>query len=450
MFIFINKVNAETFYSDYYEVESIVGLNEDEFKINTYKLYNKYKIEYENLGYIEDKSEYIKNENDYIYKDIVTDKTSGDEYITVYLNDIEQYKNSIKFGTVNKSKFYEVEIYNGDEKIKYETNDLENISYMFDNNFETYYKHNNILQYIMFKFLNKYNLEDIKFVIYTKESLGNTSFLLYTEPRIKIELNNNIDRKHIISFKIDYENVGRVDYIYKDKVKLYKYYKENKIILNEYVKDEENIILDDFKIVNEYFKRDKLVLKDDLIIDNTNIKLDDFIEYSNGEIKIDCDIDYNKNGIYKCNFLINNLNIEKNIVVDIPIKKDDKVSEILNEESSNSNEVFNEEIEAEKLLMNENNTVKENNITKKNTIKHINKKIKKNSINEKNIKLDNKVLENNNKKILSYKNNIVEQKDTKRISLKFYMIIILFILSIIKIIRIYCRKYLKNNKNKLY
>lgn len=456
MFIFIIEVKAETFYSDYYKVETIDGLKEDEVSVETFKLYNTYKIEYEDLGYIEENNKFIKDEKDYILKDIETDSSSGDEYININLNHIDQFKTGIKFNIVTtNTKFSEIEIYNNDEKLMYETTDLHDISNLYDNNLDTYYEHQNTLQNIRFGFFNRCNLEEIKFVIYTKANSINTKFFLYTDPRIYINLDNSVDRKHIITFKIDDSNVSKVDYSYIDKIKLFRHYKKNEIVLNEFVIGGENIILDDYKIENVYYKRDKIILNDELIINNRNIKVEDFIEYSNGEVTIDCNLDYYTNGIYKCNFNLNDLNIEKNIVVDInenvEFNKEiiiDNISKEIENIAVQNISVDNELKDNKNIVAyNINDDVSKNFVRKYNAYSklNVNKKQKEDFTDKHNDrekytnKPEEKILLNNKK-----------NKNKLKLYFEIIFFIIIILLGIIKIIRIYCRKGLKNKKYNLY
>lgn len=322
---YIRKVNAEVIYGNYYKVDTIKEEQVDEIRINSYKLYNTYKIEYEDLGYIEENDLYIKDLNDYIYEEKLCDNINNStEYATVNLSKINKEKLALTIGNINLgAKINEIEVYYKGEKVNYEIGNEEdfnkfglNIDKIYDNNLETFYSHNVSYLSIYIKFIEKYNLEDIQLIIHT-DGNNKIGFLFYYDNRPQIILNNNDITKHIISFNITDDNVGNVEYLYKKNIKLYKHYKENFIKENVYVKEGDNLILGDYIEINEYYKRDKLVLNDNLIIDSKDKLVENFIEYSSDNVNVLCNIDYQINGVYKCNFILNDINIEKDIFVNI-------------------------------------------------------------------------------------------------------------------------------------
>jgi len=219
--IFVKCANAESIYGGYYRVDTLNVQNVDEIKINSYKLYNTYRIEYDDLGYIEENDEYIKDENDFIYGEKISDKNSGsDEYIVVNLSDANKEKLGFKMGNISYGlMIYELEIFHKGEKVEYVVGNKSefvkydlNIDNISDNDLDTYYSHDINHLYIHIKFLEKYNMEDIEIVIHTKES-NDKSFLFYYDNRPKVVLHNNVDRKHIINFNITDENIGLVEYL---------------------------------------------------------------------------------------------------------------------------------------------------------------------------------------------------------------------------------------------
>ena len=60
LILFIRNVDAETFYGTYYKVDNIYNEPTDEIKKEEYKLYNTYKINFIDLGYLQENNEYVK------------------------------------------------------------------------------------------------------------------------------------------------------------------------------------------------------------------------------------------------------------------------------------------------------------------------------------------------------------------------------------------------------
>ena len=320
LILFIKSVDAETFYGEYYKVDEIYNDPLDEIKIEENKLYNTYKINYRDLGYLEENDIYIKDENDYIEQIINSSEEdiNSDEYITISTLSLE--RNTIFLGEVsNNFKVSEIEVYYKGEKINYEINNehlYKDIEKIKDNNLTTFYENNRLNNNLVLNLKEFYPSIDLKVIIYTEEN-SFMSFKLYIDNKIPIELGKN--KKHIINFINDKSSID-AEYNYLLNKKVYRYYEEEKIPQNIYVKDGENILLDDYIIESVYYRRDKLILNDNLVITNEKQDINDFIEYSNGDIILNNNIDYTKNGIYQCEFILNNLKVEKDIVVDIKDK----------------------------------------------------------------------------------------------------------------------------------
>lgn len=92
-------VSAETIYGEYYKVDSVSNYIEDEIKVESYNVYNTYRLEYEDMGYIEDNDLYIKDKNDYIIKNY--------DY-NVLINTSSKYEsiNSLVIGDLNMHSKY--------------------------------------------------------------------------------------------------------------------------------------------------------------------------------------------------------------------------------------------------------------------------------------------------------------------------------------------------------
>lgn len=435
---FIKEVSAETIYGNYYKVDNINNYNNDEIKIDTYKIYNTYKIEYEDLGYMEENDDYIKDEKDFIYqKNLTENYKESDEYIVVNATTMNAKKVGITFGNISKSNFNEIEIFYKNEKIDYTINNLEdyeyfnlNVNNIKDNDIETYYTHSINHLSMGIGFQKVYDIEDISIIIHSKKGINNI-FLIYIDNRPKIILNNEIDRKHIIKFKLNDNYEKEVEYFYDNEIKLYKYYKENKIKTNIYVKDGDNLILDDYKIINNYYTREKIILKENLVIEKKDQKISEFIEYSTGEVKQECNINYEINGYYKCKFILNDIEVLKDVFVNI--KENETINEVENNDNLNYQKQYKKEVKedyiesinasynksnAHQKIKKEKNKIKK---SKKNNIKYVS------SSNDSEEKIKNLNDRKQNNKIKT-----INKNKKYRILLIFIVIIIINVLIIIK------------------
>lgn len=317
-FITIN-VKAETIYGQYYKVNSLNNEPLDEVKIERYKIFNTFETIYKDLGYLEENNIYIKDENDYIEKEVILTEPKDNTIFVEVITPVEEIDKIILKDKTKNIKIYEIEVYYQDKKIEYTVDDIgyypvigENIiTSIYDNDTNTYYKDRRPNLPLELNLMNKYNLEDLKIIIYSDNDIL-PKFNLDLGHLININLYN---KKHIITFKNS--EIQDAIYSYKDIIKLYKYYEEQKLKKDIYVKEGKNLLLDDFKIIEEFYKREKIVLKDNLTITNTKDDINSLIEYSSNKVITKCDINYTKNGNYQCKFILNDINIEKNILVNI-------------------------------------------------------------------------------------------------------------------------------------
>lgn len=461
--IFIRNTYAETFYGEYYKVDNIDGLNEDLIKIDSYKIYNTFKLEYEDMGYMMENDDYLKDEDDYIYEEsLVNEYRDSDTHIKI--NTTYENMDILHFNYLSENiKIYEVEFYYKNEKINYTINNLNHfldinqldITNINDGNYDTYYTNIITHQYlracISFNLLKMYNLNDLKIVVYTKQG-DNSDITMVLDNYKYFELYNNIDRKHIITFNTVDKVNENVEYFYKERIKLYKYYKENKIILNNYVREGDNLILDDYNIVNEYYKRDKIILKDDFIINNKDMTIDDFIEYSSGNLVKDCDINYDVNGKYNCKFILNDIKIEKEVIVDIEdnyevfkenvyeiIKDNTLENKTIEEKNNTDNKLINhtvvyEEINESTNIIDNTNKEEKTKLKKKNNTKKVSmpKKENKNDDLTDEKKCEINLKHNKNEKLIKLENS---KKDKLNIIFKILLFIIIFFLEILFIIK---------------
>ena len=430
---FCNNIYAETFYGEYRSVLEVGNYKEDEVYKESYKIYNTYKKEYIDLGYIEDNELYIKDENDYVEKVI-----DNDEYIEIVTPTSSVFQ-FLFYNIPINTKINELEIYIKETKDNYSIynkHKLGNtINYLNDNNLNTSFIqiYDKTISILLSK---RFNINDIILVFHTDICNDVNMNMLVGGNKVPILLTNNIKKKHIITF--NYNKSLESDEVYyknKETRKLYKHNKENIIKLNNYVKEGENILLDDYKEINNIFVRDKLILKDNLIINNKNIKILDLIEYSTDNVFVDCNINYKVNGIYSCDFILNDIKITKDITIDI---KDNNIyefkEELLEEPEIETNK--DEEVYLEHEKVNDNNIItKDKNIqiNKEKINININRKtIKKPQTNSKDtytVKKQNISISDENN---ISKEKLIGKKDKKKF---IYIIkcIILFILIIIEI-----------------
>ena len=420
-FVFIKNINAETIYGEYRKVSDFGNYNSDTLKIDNYKLYNTYENKYTNMGYMLENDEYIKDENDSIEDYvIVNDDLYSDEYINIDYNTKSSFR--INFNNLSDLKINEIEIYKNNKLMGYgfTNDDREGLNYLYDRNYETYLDCST-KNYISINMYYNYDIEDITLIIYTKEPNDYSIKLGVLNENKEITLHNSKSNKHIITFNyIDNPLIDKkINYEYKGIRTLYKYYKEENILLNNYIKTGDNILLDDYIEVSDYYIRDKLVLKDEIIIKNYNTKITDFIEYSTNNVNINCNIDYLINGIYNCEFILNDIRVNKEVLVDI---ENNNIT-LENEEKNVYNSLENQE---------QNNSQKKYKINKKKILS--NKKTP-------NTKETTKII--TTKKVKEIKKDIKElEKENKIINIVKYIII--FNLILIEII-LFLKKRKRNN-----
>jgi len=372
-FCFLNYIKAETFYGEYRLVDDIGEYKDDLLKIEKVKLYNTYKNKYIDMGYMLENNEYIKDENDYVEKYTNINKNDiGDEYIK--LKSINKNSYLLQF-RVFKSymKIYEVEIYYKNKKLSYGfiNNPSSKLSNIVDNDYITYMDCVEIQNFYV-NLYNHYNSSDITIIIYTDDDVDYNFLLSFGDYTTNITLHNKNKNKHIISF--NNEEV-KINYEYMGFKKLYRYYKEEKEVLNNYVEYSNNILEDDYIEFDTYYVRDKLILNDIMIINNSEQKAEDFIEYSSDKVNVECTIDYNVNGKYICEYILNDISVKRNIIVNIPNVEEMKLNEIRNN-VNNISKVIENNIDDKSVVLvnNDKNKIKE--IRKINTIIHKNNLIK--------------------------------------------------------------------------
>ena len=370
---FGSNVYASTYYSDY----KYIGTNEielnDEVSVEEIKLYNTYTLEYKDLGYIEENDLYIKDENDYILNNsFVEDYIENSEEVVIIPTSNFQTC-SIKINNLGlNTRISEIELIYNDKKIDYKFmyNNISNSKNIKDNDYNTYATILSNKAYIRFETSINFSIHKLKIVIHTLEQNIDSTFDIELGYDIyNIHLRNN--KKHMYTFK----DIDNIEYKYLKSDKLYRCYEEVKVKNNVYVTSGDNLLLDDYKYVKKYYKRDKLVLSDNNIINDSYNSVNSFIEYSSDDVIIDCDIDYLKNGIYKCVYKLNDIEVEKDIIVDN--NKEVEYVKAINNKVKTINKV-KEQVKEKDIKIKENNKIKEINNNK--TIKKEDKRYLENII----------------------------------------------------------------------
>lgn len=195
------------------------------------------------------------------------------------------------------------------------------------------------------KFSISYSKDMVNLLNYDDYSLDYSSIYLVESQKFEYQI-KDIDNwlyEELTENKKEDNNIYdlsiKKEYRYKNK--LCKTFKVNK----EYYPDYSLFAIGDYNIKDSskefyrYQTRDKLELNVYDII-NYDFNLNDFVVFSSSPYKIISDINYNKNGQYKINFITDNLNIEKIVNV--------KINENIIKEYEKQNEILSQQIKEEK------------------------------------------------------------------------------------------------------
>lgn len=195
------------------------------------------------------------------------------------------------------------------------------------------------------KFSISYSKDMVNLLNYDDYSLDYSSIYLVESQKFEYQI-KDIDNwlyEELTENKKEDNNIYdlsiKKEYRYKNK--LCKTFKVNK----EYYPDYSLFAIGDYNIKDSskefyrYQTRDKLELNVYDII-NYDFDLNNFVVFSSSPYKIISDINYNKNGQYKINFITDNLNIEKIVNV--------KINENIIKEYEKQNEILSQQIKEEK------------------------------------------------------------------------------------------------------
>lgn len=258
----------------------------DTLKREEVRLYNTYEIKRVDLGYQE---ECINcDTSDYILETIESDKEipGGIKYQPVLIaNSI--LKSIILYDFDKSVKIYEIEIYSGDKRVDYVFMDPNKVTYknLNDGDRNTYYMltiRDKLGVYIK----DDYEAKDITINIIGDEI--NSKIFVYFNRNESLTLKNLANHIYFVddlNFNELKNKYGSIDYgfsdendltseslnpYYKKELKKYHCYGEEKVILNDYVTEGENLIYDDFITKYNYYTRTKEEISDDVSIDKTS------------------------------------------------------------------------------------------------------------------------------------------------------------------------------------
>lgn len=258
----------------------------DTLKREEVKLYNTYEIKRVDLGYQE---ECINcDTSDYILETIEseTEIPGGIKYQPILIaNSI--LKSFTLFDFDKSVKIYEIEIYSGDKKVDYVFMDPNKVTYknLNDGDRNTYYMltiRDKLGVYIK----DDYEAKDITINIIGDEI--NSKIFVYFNRNESLTLKNLANHIYFVddlNFNELKNKYGSIDYgfsdendrtsetlnpYYKKELKKYHCYGEEKVILNDYVTEGENLIYDDFITKYNYYTRTKEEISDDVSIDKTS------------------------------------------------------------------------------------------------------------------------------------------------------------------------------------
>lgn len=187
---------------------------------------------------------------------------------------------------------------------------LYTIGYSNDKNNLLYSKQYNL------QFADEYWKNSVKRVHNTDEL--STSIWQYNE--IYVGLRNN-------DFVINKESIKQ--YRYQEKwCKVYEITKEYSNYSKDPISDYNNKLEDSLKYFYSYRTRDKLDL-DIKEITKINFDLNNFIISSSDEVKINSNINWNKNGIYDISFQVNNLIVNEKVKLNVEANTIEELKELI-------------------------------------------------------------------------------------------------------------------------
>lgn len=259
----------------------------DTLKREEVKLYNTYEIKKVDLGY---KEECINcDTSDYISETVESKEEipGGIKYQSVGISSSSILTAFSFYDFDEPVKIYEIEVFSGDKKVDYVFMDSNKEIYknLNDGDRSTYYTlsyGNKIGVFIQGRYLAK----DIIINIIGDEIHSKAMYLFQNGPTIVVKnLANHIYFVDDLNFNELKNKYGSINYgftngngqtfeslnpYYKKEIKKYHCYGEEKVILNDYVTEGDNLIYDDYITKYNYYTRIKEEISADVSIDKTS------------------------------------------------------------------------------------------------------------------------------------------------------------------------------------
>lgn len=258
----------------------------DTLKREEVKLYNTYEIKKVDLGYQE---ECINcDTSDYISETIESETEIPDGIKYQPILDLgTKFNFFMLYDFDYKIKINELNIYNNDKKIDYhfESSYQEKYKYLNDGDLDTYVELKNddkLGIYLKGTFLAQNLVVEV-----VGTDLSSKILILFSGSKTLVlkALANNIYFVDYSKFDELKNKYGSINYgftngngqtfeslnpYYKKEIKKYHCYGEEKVILNDYVTEGENLIYDDYITKYNYYTRIKEEISDDVSIDKTS------------------------------------------------------------------------------------------------------------------------------------------------------------------------------------
>lgn len=322
------KVNASTYYTDYYEIEKYE--ESSLVKKEGIKLYNTYQEVKNDLDYQETCENYY--EDKYIIEELENKEKLDETYIktqAIYPGDMLPINGFTIVSINNDTIINEIVITYNNNRIDFtvENNDSKNITLKKGDSLSVSFNEISDIKKLKISFKSDKPIDSltvIKLVKNGRELFFDTFIDTYDITFTDYDEYFDLYQKYGA-----YENTSIVKPYYKKTIKKYLCYEIKKEKLNIYVEEGDNLLLDDYKIVNKYYKKDYIEISDDIITKNTDLKkliISSSLDLTN--LKIKHNINYNKTGNYNIDYIIG----DKTFRHKITYVKENKVTPLIKTE----------------------------------------------------------------------------------------------------------------------
>lgn len=322
MLLPIMHVNAATYYTEYSDY--LLGTDEviEEgplIKKEEYKVYNTYEIRRKDIGYSNKELCTLYDQNDYIEEETYSKTKFNDDdklYQGFAFNDMWIYRMSLKSVKNTNLSLKEIIVKDKDNKLDYTiSSSISNIDNLKDGDegtgitlarnasllllFDDYLVNDLTIEFVA----NQMVKSDLTMTMKTSETASQLFATLHFNADI-IEFKSDEEIKKIKEVIGEFDNETVLGTYYKKVDKKYLCYENERVVLNNYVKDGDNIIEGDYKIIYDYQKRDYITLSDKEITKDS--KLEDLVietSFDLEDLHIEHNIDYSKSGSYEIKYV---------------------------------------------------------------------------------------------------------------------------------------------------